>query len=387
MAQVKIVRKSPPPIPGTVVQAENKQSEMMRLAQTLSQVSVEHSKQENEVEKPKTLQEQYPNHVLFDTRGEDEIEKHMRWKEQEMKRGSSNAVNAEFCSTAMGIVLAFLTGGLFLPFLLYHLLHGDREVKKVQSRYDYLWGNPELNAAENLTEEDKQYFYDHPMAYKVGLNQYKIFEPEEQLIQYTGVWGYKSKNPRFAKDEDRDLWWNKPYWDIIEEQHEKYVKFDAYHYNKYEDIVTRYYQRKILFERGEVPKGEVEYWENRRKEVFDYWVDCEIHFDPGSFMYKFYGRQRNEDGFLDPKVVLESYHNTLNHYNKYVSRITKDQVVDLLCNKMAEPDGFSWRKKLTREEDNVRCNLQNVISDKKHLDLYKNYFKELTGEEFPEEEE
>lgn len=386
MAQIKIVRKSPPPIPGTVVQEEDKQSEKMRLAQTLSEVSVERSKQENEVEKPKTLQEQYPNRVLFNKYGEDHVEYYIRWKKQEMRDVSSNSVNAEFCSTAMGIVLAFLTGGLFLPFLFYHLLHGDKEVKKVQSGYNYLFANEEMNAAENLTEEDKQHFYDHPMDFKVGLNRYEEFKPESERLSSLGDWGYKSKNPRFAKDEGRDLWWNKPYWDIVAKQHKQYTEHGekTYVYN-----ALRYYQRKILFERGEVPIEEVEYWETRCKEIFDCWIDHEVHMDPGSFMFKYFWMKRNNDDLIDPEIILYEYRLVLVRYKKYLSKFTKEQAADLLVHKMKEPDnsGWYWEKDLTREEQDVRAYLSNSIQTKMTLDLYKDYFKELTGEELPEEEE
>lgn len=383
MAQVRVVRKSPPPIPGTATQTNSKQSEIMRLAQTLNEVSVDLSKQENEVENPKTLQEQYPNRVLFNKYQEDEVEKYIKSKRGQMNDISSNAVNAEFCSTAMGIVLAFLTGGLFLPFLLYHLLHGDKEVKKVKSGYNYLYASEDLNATENLTEEDKQHFYDHPMDYKVGLNRYEEFKPESENLVYIGDWGYKSKNPRFAKDEGRDLWWNKPYWDIVAKQHKIYTEHGekSYKYN-----ALRYYQRKILFERGEVPIEEVEYWEIRCKEIFDCWADHESHMDPGSFMCKYYWRERR-DGLLPPEVLLESYHRCLDKYNKDISKLIKENVENLLINKFREPyNGFHWESDLSREESDTRINLEDAIYYKMHLDLYKNYFKELTGEEFPEEE-
>lgn len=381
MAKAKIVRKNPPPIPDTAGQTGIKQSKVMQLARTSSDISVEYSTLENEEKGVKTLQEQYPNRVLFNKYGEDSVEKYIKYKREQMHDISSNAVNAEFCSTAMGIVLAFLTGGLFLPFLLYHLLHGDREVKKIQSGYNYLYASEDMNAAENLTEKDKKHFYDHPMDYKVGLNRYEEFKPESENLIAIGDWGYKSKNPRFAKDEGRDLWWNKPYWDIVAKQHKLYTEHGekSYRYN-----ALRHYQRKILFERGEVPIEEVEYWQTRCKEIFDCWADHESHMDVGSFMWRYYWRE-TRDGLLPPEVVLESYHNCLDRYNKDISKLTKENVENLLINKFREPyNGFHWESDLSREESDTRINLEGAIYYKMHLDLYKNYFKELTGEDFPE---
>lgn len=144
----------------------------------------------------------------------------------------------------MFALLAFITrGGIFILYCAYHIMTGHQELEENHRSRPLTQDElVELNKPENLTEEDKQYFYKHPFAYKDKNGEYKeiddaywykslrIPNPDELLPTLTSIDGQvwsnfpgTIKNPRFKAELGYNYWWNKPFWDAIDEDEMKYL--------------------------------------------------------------------------------------------------------------------------------------------------------------------
>lgn len=146
---------------------------------------------------------------------------------------------------AMFALVAFITrGGIFILYCAYHIMTGHQELEENHrnrpSTKDEL---AELNKPENLTEEDKQYFYEHPFAYKDKNGKYvecEEVEWSERLILFHNLFdlprtgnysrgiywngfGKDVNNPRFKFSYGYYDWWNKPYWEWVENDEINYL--------------------------------------------------------------------------------------------------------------------------------------------------------------------
>lgn len=146
---------------------------------------------------------------------------------------------------AMFALVAFITrGGIFILYCAYHIMTGHQELEENHRNKSLTQDElAELNKPENLTEEDKQYFYEHPFAYKDKNGKYK----ERKEIEWTrhliipswslelpkiddygkGIYwngfGMDLYNPRFKLSYGYYDWWNKPYWEKIENDEIAYL--------------------------------------------------------------------------------------------------------------------------------------------------------------------
>ena len=146
---------------------------------------------------------------------------------------------------AMFALAAFITrGGIFILYCAYHIMTGHQELEDNHRNRPLTQDElVELNRAENLTEEDKQYFYEHPFTYKGKDGKYvhcEEVEWSEHLILFHNLfdlprvndyshgiyWNGFCKdvnNPRFKVSYGYYDWWNKPYWEWIENDEIDYL--------------------------------------------------------------------------------------------------------------------------------------------------------------------
>lgn len=146
---------------------------------------------------------------------------------------------------AMFALVAFITrGGIFILYCAYHIMKGHQELEENHRNRPLTKDElAELNKPENLTEEDKQYFYEHPFAYKDKNGKYVECDEVEwtrHLIipscsfdlprtddnrrgMYWNQFGMDLYNPRFKSSYGYYDWWNKPYWERIESDEIAYL--------------------------------------------------------------------------------------------------------------------------------------------------------------------
>ena len=146
---------------------------------------------------------------------------------------------------AMFALVAFITrGGIFILYCAYHIMTGHQELEENHRNRSLTQDElVDLNKPENLTEEDKQYFYEHPFTYKGKNGKYVECEEVEwtrHLIipscsfdlprtddnrrgMYWNQFGMDLYNPRFKSSYGYYDWWNKPYWERIESDEIAYL--------------------------------------------------------------------------------------------------------------------------------------------------------------------
>lgn len=142
----------------------------------------------------------------------------------------------------MFALAAFITrGGIFILYCAWHIMSGHQELEENRKRRPLTMDElVELNLPENLTEQDKQYFYTHPFAYKDKNGQYVTkndayfrkflrLPAENEILMPPGKeesWDdfpREPRNPRFKKEKGYQYWWNRPYWDAVDKDQIDYL--------------------------------------------------------------------------------------------------------------------------------------------------------------------
>lgn len=293
---------------------------------------------------------------------EDRIDWYIERNRQTVERQKANSVDGEIWDTIMFIGLAFLTGGLFLPFLIYHLGKGSRNVKEIKGQFPYLWDSiGTINAPENLTEEDKKHFYENPMDYKVGENRYEKFLPEVERKDDIGKWGFVPRNPRFKNGDGEDLWWNKPYWDFVKERHESFVEGKTWEYACYRCYLKR---QQILFKKGRATQEDVDCAQAMVNEIAPYWEKEQLHI----LMNPHKRLSRNENDFYDEERVISWYCDAEKSYNNF--KITRDPESPFDC----------YDGKFYGCAESFRTSSLKLMEEKQiDMEFYNKYYKQLTG--------
>ena len=292
----------------------------------------------------------------------DNIDCYIEQKSKIVERQKANSVDGEIWDTIMFAGLAFLTGGLFLPFLIYHLGKGSRNVKEIKGQFPYLWDTiGTINDPENLTEEDKKHFYENPFDYKVGENEYKVFDPEFNNKDEFGKWGFISRNPRFKNGDGKDLWWNKPYWDFVKERHESFLDGEKFRLPSYRCYLKR---QKIRFEKGEVDQDAVDRAQAMVDEITPYWEKQELR----CFMTPHKRNSRNKDNFWNEEIIIDNYCRLSDSLNECLEKLDPEMEYERYDGKFY---GY------VRSFDNSW--LTHIEEKEMELEFYNKYYKELTG--------
>lgn len=283
----------------------------------------------------------------------DSIDHQIKASKIEVEKASSNAVNSEICNTLMLIVLFFCSGGLLLPFIIYHFAKGSREVKEINHRHPYL--NPsisDINDAHNLTDEDKAHFYDHPFDYKIGENKYEVFSPEFDNQRAMECWDFVSRNPRFKNDLGKDEWYNKPYWDIVNSRRERFLDFMWY---KYPEFSCKLKQQEMMLKKGVATKKDVEELKARTDELKEIW---EQHMAKS-----FYRSHLNMVG--NNENISTDY---LNAYINKQNDLYEDKNRQLNCCEHIDYDYY-----LYNPEDPKRLSFSDCIIDRERGLLFRDF--------------
>lgn len=293
----------------------------------------------------------------------DSVDYEIEFRKQDMVDRKSNATNAEIADTLMYVVLAFMTGGLFIPFLIYHLYHHSRKTREISNETPYLIeGVDELNRNENLLGEDKQYFFEHPMSYKVGYHQYAEFEPETKNMNAMITLNYKSRNPRFKYGEHKDEWYNKPYWDIVEKQRKEFVRCQDMG-----SVALRYKRAQLLDQQGKR--------EDNYDQIAQLYYDKLDQFTEQTIrIYKWYIPQWDDDfGNCDADFVRKKIDECL-AYSEWCRANSYPMQRNLLSSNYER--GFGFNDKNNR----MLTSMEKLLE----AEVLMDNFKEITGKELNE---